>query len=158
MPGATLLGRGGAGLRPCILWIDTRSHEQAAALAGDPRFRATTGNIVSPRFTAPTLAWIPAKYSGISARSHMVILPSASLRHWLTGELISEMSDASGTSWLDVGGRAWSEELLEATGLGLSHMPALVEGTQEAGRLRGNLAARWGMSGQVVVAGGAGDN
>jgi xylulokinase len=68
------------------------------------------------------------------------------------------MSDSAGTSWLDVERRAWSPKLLGATDLGEKHMPALVEGTEPGGKLRGELAAMWGMGEGVVVAGGAGDN
>ncbi len=68
------------------------------------------------------------------------------------------MSDSAGTSWLDTGKRAWSPELLAATNLDEKQMPTLVEGTEQGGKLRGELAARWGISGDVVVAGGAGDN
>src|SRR5689334_11508503 len=58
MHGATLLDVGNQVLRPCILWNDTRSHVEAAALDADPRFRQLTGNIVFPGFTAPKLAWV----------------------------------------------------------------------------------------------------
>src|SRR5690606_25345112 len=87
-----------------------------------------------------------------------VLLPKDYLRLWLTGEHISELSDSAGTSWLDTGNRRWSAELLAATGLSEKHMPALVEGTQPGGTLRGALAARWGLGGDVTIAGGAGDN
>ncbi len=56
MHGATLLDKADKVLRPCILWNDTRSHAEAAALDADPRFRKITGNIVFPGFTAPKLA------------------------------------------------------------------------------------------------------
>lgn len=158
MHGATLLGAGDRVLRPCILWNDTRSHAEASALDADPRFRAVTGNIVFPGFTAPKLVWVRNNEPGIFAAVRKVLLPKDYLRLWLTGESISEMSDSAGTSWLDVARRAWSPELLEATGMSESQMPALVEGTQPGGTLRGALAARWGMGGAVTVAGGAGDN
>lgn len=158
MHGATLLDASGAVLRPAILWNDTRSHAEAAALDADPRFRAVTGNIVFPGFTAPKLAWVKANEPAIFARVAKVLLPKDYLRLWLTGEYVSEMSDAAGTSWLDTGRRAWSPDLLAATDLGPQHMPALVEGTEASGVLRGSVAARWGMGGRVVVAGGAGDN
>jgi xylulokinase len=158
MHGATLLGSGGEALRPCILWNDTRSHKEAAALDADPRFRARTGNIVFPGFTAPKLAWVKANEPDVFKAVRKVLLPKDYLRLWLTGETISEMSDSAGTAWLDVAKREWSQELLSATDLGESHMPSLVEGTEPSGILRGSLAARWGMGGNVVVAGGAGDN
>ena len=58
MHGATLVDADGKVLRPCILWNDTRSHAEAAALDADPRFRKITGNIVFPGFTAPKLSLI----------------------------------------------------------------------------------------------------
>ncbi|MBB2686394.1 xylulokinase [Rhizobium sophoriradicis] len=158
MHGATLIDAADKVLRPCILWNDTRSHVEAAALDADPRFRALTGNIVFPGFTAPKLAWVRKHEPDIFARVAKVLLPKDYLRLWLTGDYISEMSDSAGTSWLDTGKRAWSSELLAATDLSEEQMPTLVEGTAQAGKLRAELAAQWGISGDVVVAGGAGDN
>ena len=158
MHGATLLDAEDKVLRPCIMWNDTRSHREAAALDADPRFRRITGNIVFPGFTAPKLAWVKNNQPDLFAKIRWVLLPKDFLRVWLTGEHMSEMSDSAGTSWLDTGGRKWSGELLAATGLEERHMPALVEGTDVAGILRPELAARWGLDTGVVVAGGAGDN
>jgi xylulokinase len=158
MHGATLLDANDAVLRPCILWNDTRSFRQAAALDNDPQFRALTGNIVFPGFTAPKLAWVRENEPEIFAKVRWVLLPKDYLRLWLTGEHMSEMSDSAGTSWLDTGKRKWSEKLLAATDLEQRQMPTLVEGTDGAGQLRPELAARWGMSSGIVVAGGAGDN
>jgi xylulokinase len=157
MHGATLVDAAGAVLRPCILWNDTRSYAEAAKLDADPRFRKLTGNIVFPGFTAPKLAWVAKHEPEIFSKVAKILLPKDYLRLWLTGEYISEMSDSAGTSWLDTGARKWSAELLDVTGLSESHMPSLVEGTEQAGKLRGELASAWGMS-DVVVAGGAGDN
>jgi len=158
MHGATLLDRDDRVLRPCILWNDVRSHAEAAALDADPRFRQITGNIVFPGFTAPKLVWVKANEPDIFARVAKVLLPKDYLRFWLSGEHMSEMSDSAGTSWLDVGRRRWSSELLAATGLDESFMPALVEGTQPAGALRAELASKWGMQAGIPIAGGAGDN
>ncbi len=158
MHGATLLDADDKVLRPCILWNDTRSYHEAAALDADPRFRALTGNIVFPGFTAPKLAWVAKHEPEIFAKVRWVLLPKDYLRLWLTGEHMSEMSDSAGTSWLDTGKRKWSSELLAATGLDEKQMPTLVEGTEVAGKLRGELASKWGIAGDAVVAGGAGDN
>jgi len=158
MHGATLLDAEDKVLRPCILWNDTRSHAEAAALDADPRFRSITGNIVFPGFTAPKLAWVRNNEPDVFAKVAKVLLPKDFLRLWLAGEHISEMSDAAGTAWLDVAGRRWSADLLAATDLDEGQMPRLVEGSGQAGMLRDELAARWGMGAGVVIAGGAGDN
>jgi xylulokinase len=158
MHGATLLDAADHVLRPCILWNDTRSHAEAAALDGDPLFHRVTGNIVFPGFTAPKLAWVRRHEPHTWERVARVLLPKDYLRLWLTGEHVSEMSDAAGTSWLDTGARDWSDACLAATGLAREAMPRLVEGSEVSGRLREALAARWGLPRDVVVAGGGGDN
>ncbi|WP_413204230.1 xylulokinase [Rhodospirillum sp. A1_3_36] len=158
MHGATLLDADDKPLRPCILWNDTRSHGEAAAMDADPPWRTISGNIVFPGFTAPKLAWVEANEPALFARVKTVLLPKDFLRLWLTGEHVSEMSDAAGTSWLDTGARDWSEALLEKSHLSRAHMPRLVEGSSASGSLRLALAERWGMGRSVVVAGGGGDN
>ncbi len=103
MHGATLLDKQDRALRPCILWNDTRSHAEAHELDSQPLFRDLTGNIVFPGFTAPKLLWVARNEPDIFAKVRWVLLPKDYLRHWLTGEHASEMSDAAGTSWLDTG-------------------------------------------------------
>jgi len=158
MHGATLLDDALQVLRPCILWNDTRSHAEAAALDADPQFRRKTGNIVFPGFTAPKLAWVRAQEPTLFNKVHKVLLPKDYLRLWLTGETISDMSDCAGTGWMDVGGRCFDDDLLAATGLERSHMPELVEGCVPGGVLRAQIAAELGLRPGIVVAGGGGDN
>lgn len=158
MHGATLLDVNDAVLRPCILWNDTRSHAQAKALDADPLFRAISGNIVFPGFTAPKLEWVRTHEPDIFAKTAKVLLPAAYLTHYLTGEHAADMSDSAGTSWLDLDARDWSGPLLAGSHMRPDQMPRLVEGSAPAGNLRSGLAARWGVQGTVCVAGGAGDN
>ncbi|UAK26143.1 xylulokinase [Sphingomonas nostoxanthinifaciens] len=158
MHGATLLGADDRPLRPAILWNDGRSHAECEELtAATDAFHTVAGNLVMPGFTAPKLQWVRHHEPDIFAATRTVLLPKDFVRLRMTGEKASDMSDAAGTLWLDVAKRAWSEELLAATGLDLSHMPRVVEGSAIAGTLLADVAARWGMA-QVPVAGGAGDN
>ena len=156
--GATLLDAADHVLRPCILWNDTRSAVEAAALDADPQFRAVTGNIVFAGFTAPKLVWVCKHEPKLFDRVAKVLLPKDYLRLWLTGEHVGDMSDAAGTGWLDVGKRDWSDDLLAATGMTRAQMPRLVEGSEISAHLRDALAAKWGLPKGVVVAGGGGDN
>ena len=158
MHGATALDAADQVLRPSILWNDTRSYAEAAVLDADPQFRAKTGNIVFPGFTAPKLVWMKTNEPELFGRVAKVLLPKDYLRLFLTGEHVAEMSDAAGTSWLDVGRRDWDDDLLSATGLTRDAMPRLVEGSEVSGTLRDDLAADWGLPKGVVVAGGGGDN
>ncbi len=159
MHGATLLDAAGHVLRPCMLWNDGRSESECREFeAAWPDSRAVTGNLAMPGFTAPKLLWVRKHEPAIFDRIATVLLPKAYVRWRLCGELIEEMSDASGTLWLDVGRRAWSDEALAATGLTRAQMPRLVEGNAPAGHLSRELVQRWGMSQPPVIAGGAGDN
>lgn len=158
MHGATLIDATGRALRPSILWNDTRSHAEAAELDAMPFMRQHTGNIVFPGFTAPKLNWVRKHEGDVFQKTRTVLLPKDFLRLWLIGEAVSDMSDAAGTSWLDVGRRDWSDEALAATHLSREHMPRLVEGSDVSGTLRAEIAREYGLSADVIVAGGGGDN
>lgn len=157
MHGATLIGADDKPLRACMLWNDTRSHAEAATMDADPKFRAVSGNIVFPGFTAPKVEWVRINEPEVFAKTRKILLPKDYLRLFLTGEHVSEMSDAAGTTWLDTGKRDWADNVLAACGLTRDHMPRLVEGSDASGTLRDDLAAQVGLP-QAVVAGGAGDN
>jgi xylulokinase len=158
MHGATLLDKEDRPLRPAILWNDGRSAAECIDLERrEPDSRAITGNIMMPGFTAPKLLWVSRHEPDIFRRTASVLLPKDYVRLKLTGEKVSDMSDASGTGWLNVGARDWSDAMLEATGLGRAHMPRLVEGTTSSGSLTPAAADQLKVP-QVVVAGGGGDN
>jgi xylulokinase len=158
MHGAVLLDPSDRVLRPAILWNDGRSGAESSELERrEPRSREITGNLAMPGFTAPKLLWVKRHEPETFARTRTVLLPKDYIRLRLTGEKISDMSDAAGTLWLDVRRRVWSDAMLDATHLKRSHMPGLVEGTEAAGQLRTEIASLLGMD-PVNVAGGAGDN
>lgn len=158
MHGATLLGRDGSVLRPCILWNDVRSHKEAAELDAKDRVRDLSGNIVFPGFTAPKLMWVAKHEPGIFAQIATVLLPKDYLNYWLTDVLASDMSDSAGTSWLDVGAREWSDDLLTASGMSKDQMPALFEGCEVIGTIKASLASEWGIPANTKVVAGGGDN
>ncbi len=157
MHGATFVGADDQALRPCMLWNDTRSHAEAAAMDADPQFRDISGNIVFPGFTAPKVEWVRNNEPQVFEKTTKILLPKDYLRLFLTGEYVSEMSDAAGTAWLDTGARDWSDALLSACHLSRDHMPSLVEGSEASGTLRTELAGELGLP-VCVVAGGGGDN
>lgn len=158
MHGATLLDKADRVLRPAILWNDGRSDSECRELAQMlPNAVEITGNLMMPGFTAPKLKWLAKHEPEIFAQIAKVLLPKDYLRLKMTGEYASDMSDASGTMWLDVGKRDWNEDLLAACGLTLNHMPKLFEGNQITGYLLKELANKWKMPSVPVVAGG-GDN
>ncbi|KTT18036.1 xylulokinase [Pseudacidovorax intermedius] len=163
MHGAVLLDADGQVLRPAILWNDGRSAAQCTALTqAVPALAQITGNLAMPGFTAPKLLWVREHEPALFARTARVLLPKDWLRFVLSGEAVSDMSDAAGTLWLDVARRDWSDTMLAATGLTRAHMPRLVEGSAVSAWLDPALARRWGLGtahgGRVAIAGGGGDN
>lgn len=159
MHGAVTLDAAQRVLRPAILWNDGRSSAQCAAMmAACPELPTITGNLAMPGFTAPKLAWMQQHEPALFARIDKVLLPKDWLRLQLSGEFVSEMSDAAGTLWLDVARRRWSPQALALTGLSEHHMPRLVEGSEASATLKPELADRWGLPAGAVIAGGGGDN
>jgi xylulokinase len=159
MHGAVVLDARQRVLRPAILWNDGRAFAECTELEQlEPHTREITGNLAMPGFTAPKLLWLRRHEPDVFVQARSVLLPKDWLRLQLTGEMASDMSDASGTLWLDVAARRWSGAMLEACGLSLEHMPKLVEGSAPSGALRPALALAWGLNPGVVVAGGGGDN
>ena len=158
MHGATLLDSSGSVLRPCILWNDIRAKSQAKHLDETERVRSLSGNIVFPGFTAPKLEWVRQNEPDIFNKISKVLLPASYLNFYLTGDYVADMSDSAGTSWLDVGKRNWSDYLLDVSNMRCDQMPRLVEGSEAAGELRLEIKSKWGLSGKIIVAGGAGDN
>ena len=158
MHGATVLDGQGAVLRPAILWNDGRAHQECRELElRVPTSRQITGNMMMPGFTAPKLLWMARHEPALFSRIAKVVLPKDYLRWCLTGVYASDMSDAAGSLWLDVGRRDWSDELLAATSLDRSQMPHLFESPEITGQLSNDIARRFGLKPIPVVA-GASDN
>jgi xylulokinase len=157
--GATLIDSANKILRPAILWNDARSFVECGDIeAREPRARSISGNIPLAGFTAPKLAWVKKHEPKVFDKVAKVLLPKDYVRLRMTGEYASDMSDSSGTYWLDVEKRDWSDALLAATDMRRDQMPKLYEGTDATGQLTPTVAKAWGMPKRPVVAGGGGDN
>ncbi len=157
--GATLLDKNGKVLRPCILWNDARSFVECKdILTNEPDALEISGNIPLAGYTAPKLLWVEKHEPKIFAQVAKVLLPKDYIRFRMTGDYASDMSDSSGTYWLDIAKRTWSDALLKAGHMRRDQMPQLFEGTDATGKLTVAVAKAWGMPLRPVVAGGGGDN
>ena len=156
MHGAVLLDKDAEPLRPAILWNDGRSFAECKVLENTVDVPTLTGNRAMPGFTAPKLLWIQQHELETFSAIDCVLLPKDFIRLRMTGELATDMSDASGTLWLNVQARDWDDNMLTASSLERSHMPALFEGSDVTGVLTQKVASEWGMR-RVPVVGGAGD-
>lgn len=163
--GCVALDRDGRSLRPAKLWCDTETVPQCermiAAVGGRDAVIAAIGNTVAAGFTASKVLWLKETEPALYDRLATVLLPHDYLNFWLTGERKTECGDASGTAYFDVRRRVWSEPLINAidpSGRFASCLPDVVAADEPIGTLRPAIARRFGLSEQVIVAAGGGDN
>jgi xylulokinase len=158
MHAATLLDESGRPLRPAILWNDGRSHREAARLREDhPDIARLTGVPAMAGFTGPKLLWLARHEPEILRRTRRILCAKDVVRLRLTGEALTDPSDAAGTWFLDEARRAWCPRAVEACGIPEDLLPGIVEGSAVGGRLRPGVAAELGLPAGIPVAGGAGD-
>ena len=156
MHGAVLLDQADRPLRPAILWNDGRSGEECRELEEAIDVPQHTGNHAMPGFTAPKLLWVRKHERDLFEATKTVLLPKDYVRLKMTGESATDMSDASGTLWLNVAKRSWHSDMLDSCELTIDQLPALFEGNDVTGVLTSEIATSWRMK-RVPVVGGAGD-
>jgi xylulokinase len=160
MHGLVALDREGAVLRPAILWNDQRTARECAAMteeAGAADILRITGKPLLPSFTAPKLRWLRDHEPDTHARIATALLPKDYIRYRLTGTLFTDVSDASGMSVFDVGGRCWSGDLQRAFGFPASWFADATESPEVSAFVSSEAAALTGLLAGTPVVGGAGD-
>ncbi len=148
-------------IRPAILWNDGRTGEETDYLnevIGKDKLSEHTANIAFAGFTAPKILWMKKHEPENFAKIRKIMLPKDFLAYKLSGVFCTDVSDASGMLLLDVKNRCWSKEMLDICGISEKQLPKLYESFQAVGTLRPEIAEELGLSGQVKVIAGAGDN
>ncbi|GGA40300.1 xylulokinase [Paenibacillus physcomitrellae] len=160
MHGLVLLDDNHRVLRNAILWNDTRTTKQCREIEEKlgEQLLSVTRNPALEGFTLPKILWVQQNEPELFAKASVFLLPKDYLRYRLTGELGMDYSDAAGTLMLDVAGRRWSPEVLEAFGLDESFCPKLVASTECVGTLLPEMAVQSGLTADVKVFGGGADN
>jgi len=158
MHGAVLLDARNRPLRGAILWNDTRSIAECEELAKRvPRLQEIAGNAAMPGLTAPKLLWVARHEPEHFRKLSCVVLPKDYLRLRLTGSRLTDLSDASGTLWLDIARREWSDALLAACDMTRAQVPPAIEAGQPGAALLPAVARELGLPLDTIVAAGAGD-
>ncbi len=157
------LDAAGKVIRPAKLWCDTvtakECQEIMAIFGGDKALIKAAGNAVLPGFTASKILWLKKNEPKNFAQLATVLLPHDYLNWWLTGNACMEYGDASGTALLDVRRRVWCPPAVAAIDPGLmSKLPKLTSSDVPAGRLTAKTAELLGLSTDVLVSAGGGDN
>lgn len=148
-------------IRPAILWNDGRTAKETAFLnevIGKDTLSMYTANIAFAGFTAPKILWMREHEPEKFAKIRKIMLPKDYVAYRLSGSFSTDVSDASGTLLFDVKNRCWSKEMLEICGVEEQALPELYESYEVTGNLRPEIADALGVSRQVKVIAGAGDN
>lgn len=148
-------------IRPAILWNDGRTAKQTEYLntaVGKERLSALTANIAFAGFTAPKILWMKENEPENFARIKKIMLPKDFIAYRLSGSFCTDVSDASGTLLFDVKNRRWSKEMLDICGIDESLLPMVYESYEPVGTLKEEHAKALGLSNNVKIAAGAGDN
>jgi xylulokinase len=161
--GLVLLDERGDVLRAAKLWNDTTGAPNLARLVdriGARRWVMRIGTLPTAAFTIAKLAWVAEHEPGLLDRLTTVLLPHDYLTYWLTGERVTDRSDASGTGYFDATDGQWVPSYLElAAGQRdwPSKLPTVLGPTDVAGTVRPERAERLGIGADVVVGAGGGD-
>ena len=158
MMGVVLLDGTGEPVRPAIIWADTRSQRQCAALLErvpmDQAY-AITGHRLNPTYSLTKLMWVRDEEPEVWARARMSLQAKDYIAYRLTGTMVTDPSDASSTNAYDQKAGRWSAELLDAAGVGPALLPDVVPSTTVIGEVTADAAAACGLrAGTPVVIGG----
>jgi xylulokinase len=160
MHGLVLLDAANRVIRPALIWCDQRSQPQVDSIndvLGRAQVVAATANPALTGFTLPKLLWVRDNEPAQFERVRRMLLPKDYIRFCLTGEYVSDVSDASGTALFDVVRRRWSNEMADGLGINRAILPAVMESPQVSGKISGAAAAATGLEEGTPVAAGAGD-
>jgi xylulokinase len=160
MHGLVILDRDQYVIRPALIWCDQRSQPQVDWInqrLGAAKVLEYTANPVLTGFTLPKLVWVRDREPRNFERVRHVLLPKDYVRFRLTGELATDVSDASGTAMFDVVHRRWSFEMMDGLGLDRAILPRAYESADVTGAISENAATSTGLAPGTPVAGGGGD-
>lgn len=148
-------------VRPAILWNDGRTGKQTDYLnevIGKEQLSRYTANIAFAGFTAPKILWMKENEPELFQRTAKIMLPKDYITYRLSGAFCTDYSDASGMLLLDVEHKCWSEQMMEICGIQSAQLPELHESYEVVGTLKPELADLLGLSPEVKIVAGAGDN
>ena len=161
MHGLVVLDKNDEIIRPAILWNDGRTEKEVEYLnevIGKKRLSELTANIAFAGFTAPKILWMKKNEPENYARISKIMLPKDYINYILTGVHSCDYSDASGMLLLDVKNKCWSSDMLEICSVREEQMPKLFESYEITGTVLPEIAEKLGLSEDVIVCAGAGDN
>lgn len=158
MHGLIALGRDRRPLRNAILWNDDRAAAEAAYLNEmAPDLAGRLGVPATPSFVAPKWLWLTRNEPKIADHTRKILFPKDYVRMMFTGDISTDVVDASGGWLLDQTTRSWSDRALDLCNLPADLLPKLCESATVVGAVSPSASARFGLPQGVPVVAGAGD-
>lgn len=161
MHSLVVLDKAGDVVCPAILWSDQRTQKECdeiTTLIGRDHLLERTGNLALPGFTAPKILWVRHNWPDAYAQAGHFLLAKDFIRYRLSGELVTDPSDASGTTLFDVRGRRWADDVVSELGIAAELLPSVAEGPTITGVVHAEAARALGLRAGTPVVAGGGDN
>ncbi len=148
-------------VRKAILWNDQRTDQQCREITelagGEAGLLALTNNQMLTGYTGGKIRWLQQNEPELYEQTRWILNPKDYIRWLLSGERLTEVSDASGTGLYDVKNNQWSLELLEKLDIDPDMLPPVVESTAAAGTVSEKAAAETELRPGTLISGGGGD-
>jgi xylulokinase len=158
MMGAVFLDGSHRPVRPAIIWADHRSTAQAESLLREVNLESAyreLGHRIHPTYTLAKIMWVRENQPEAWSRTRHVCVAKDFVVQRLTGTLVTDPSDASGTNAFDQTAGRWSDRLLAAASVDPQVLPPIVDSTTVVGGVTHDAAAHTGLlEGTLVVLGG----
>lgn len=161
MHGLVVLDENDEVIRPALLWNDGRTYKECDYLnnvIGKNKLSEYTANISFTGFTAPKILWIKNNEPENFEKIKKIMLPKDYLAYKLSGTFCTDVSDASGMLLFDVKNKCWSEKMLEICHVKREQLADIYESYEVVGTVKESVAKEIGISANVKVIAGAGDN
>ena len=154
------MDRDGRPLRDAIMWQDKRSLPVCEALEREMGLSALhrkTGLRLNPFFVLNKIIWLRDHEPDIYMAADKFIGVQDYVTYQLTGQYVTDWTQASRTMLMNIETFSWDRELLEMAGITTDHLCELVAPGSIAGRLRADVAAFTGMPAGIPVILSGGD-
>lgn len=147
-------------LYPCVVWSDTRAHEEVEILwrtFTSEFFLKEMGNPLQQSFTLPKLLWLKRHKPEVFEKSPKLLFPKDYIAYLLGGTITTDYSDASGSLFFNLRKKEWEGEVLRELEFPREMLPEVVDSDSIVGRVSKKAAIAFSLPSGVPIVKGGGD-
>lgn len=160
MMGALSLDSEGRPLGNSIIWADQRAIQETDFIKnqlGMDKVYQITGTSIAPNYSLEKILWLKKNEKEVYEKAAVFLNAKDYIIFKLTGEMVTDYSDASGTNMLDIKKKVWSDEIIKAAGIDKSKLPELHASTDIIGYVKDEVSEQVGLTSNTAVVLGGGD-